>query len=134
MDLSKEVIGVPAGTVVPQELLEEMVWVFRVEDGSPWNYSILALAAVVVVISLALLGRSIQANREQIYPAALVIQLEEAGHEGLWTLSLTKEVQEDPDVELESSYPGQPTAPSLLPAWRGKVLEIPLPGTFPCPS
>uniref|UniRef100_A0A8C9QIC2 Solute carrier family 51 subunit beta n=1 Tax=Spermophilus dauricus TaxID=99837 RepID=A0A8C9QIC2_SPEDA len=65
MDHSKEVIVVPVGTVVPQELLEEMVWVFRVEDGSPWNYSILALSAVVMVISLALLGRSIQANRNR---------------------------------------------------------------------
>ncbi|MBZ3870902.1 Organic solute transporter subunit beta [Sciurus carolinensis] len=65
MDHSEEVIGDPAGTVVPQELLEEMVWFFRVEDGSPWNYSILALAAVVVVISLTLLGRSIQANRNR---------------------------------------------------------------------
>lgn len=27
------VIGAPAGTVVPQELLEEMLWFFRVEDG-----------------------------------------------------------------------------------------------------
>ncbi|KAM4832467.1 organic solute transporter subunit beta [Urocitellus parryii] len=78
MDQSKEVIGVPVGTVVPQELLEEMVWFFRVEDGSPWNYSILALSAVVMVISLALLGRSIQANRnrkmqpqEKVTPEAL---------------------------------------------------------------
>uniref|UniRef100_G1PUL3 SLC51 subunit beta n=1 Tax=Myotis lucifugus TaxID=59463 RepID=G1PUL3_MYOLU len=27
------VTGAPAGTVVPQELLEEMLWFFRVEDG-----------------------------------------------------------------------------------------------------
>lgn len=27
------VIQAPAGTVVPQELLEEMLWFFRVEDG-----------------------------------------------------------------------------------------------------
>lgn len=65
MDHSEQVIGDPAGKVVPQELLEEMVWFFRVEDGSPWNYSMLALAAVVVVISLTLLGRSIQANRNR---------------------------------------------------------------------
>lgn len=65
MDHSEQVIGDPAGKVVPQELLEEMVWFFRVEDGSPWNYSMLALAAVVVVLSLTLLGRSIQANRNR---------------------------------------------------------------------
>ncbi|XP_066130121.1 organic solute transporter subunit beta [Saccopteryx bilineata] len=59
------VTGAPAGTVVPQELLEEMLWFFRTEDASPWNISIFALMGVVVVISIFLLGRSIKANRKQ---------------------------------------------------------------------
>ncbi|XP_036123384.1 organic solute transporter subunit beta [Molossus molossus] len=59
------VTQVPAGTVVPQELLEEMLWFFRVEDATPWNISIFALVGVVVVISIVLLGRSIKANRER---------------------------------------------------------------------
>lgn len=33
MDHSEGVIQAPAGTTVPQELLEEMLWFFRVEDG-----------------------------------------------------------------------------------------------------
>lgn len=33
MDHSEGVTLDPAGTVVPQELLEEMLWFFRVEDG-----------------------------------------------------------------------------------------------------
>ncbi|ELW71293.1 organic solute transporter subunit beta [Tupaia chinensis] len=65
MDHSKEAAGAPVGTAAPQELLEEMVWFFRVEDASPWNYSILALAAVVFVISVVLLGRDIQTNRNR---------------------------------------------------------------------
>ncbi|XP_076984338.1 organic solute transporter subunit beta [Tamandua tetradactyla] len=65
MDHNEGAAGAPAGTVVPQELLEEMLWFFRVEDASPWNYSILALAAVVVTISIVLLGRSILANRNR---------------------------------------------------------------------
>lgn len=65
MDHSEGVIQAPAGTAVPQELLEEMLWFFRVEDASPWNYSIFALVVVVGVISFVLLGRSIQANRNQ---------------------------------------------------------------------
>ncbi|XP_012309905.1 organic solute transporter subunit beta [Aotus nancymaae] len=65
MEHSQGAPGAPAGTVVPQELLEEMLWFFRVEDASPWNHSILALAAVVVMISMVLLGRSIQASRNQ---------------------------------------------------------------------
>ncbi|KAL2790684.1 organic solute transporter subunit beta [Daubentonia madagascariensis] len=66
MEHSEAGTGAPAGTVVPQELLEEMLWFFRVEDASPWNYSMLALAAVVVVISIILLRKSIQANRKQM--------------------------------------------------------------------
>ncbi|XP_025328273.1 organic solute transporter subunit beta [Canis lupus baileyi] len=65
MDHSDGVTQAPAGTVVPQELLEEMLWVFRVEDASPWNYSMLALVGVVGMISFILLGRSIRAKRNQ---------------------------------------------------------------------
>lgn len=65
MDHSEGVTQASAGTVVPQELLEEMLWFFRVEDASPWNYSIFALMAMVIVISMVLLGRSIQANKNQ---------------------------------------------------------------------
>ncbi|XP_008706811.1 organic solute transporter subunit beta [Ursus maritimus] len=65
MDHSEGVIPAPASTAAPQELLEEMLWFFRVEDASPWNYSIFALVGVVGVISFVLLGRSIQANRNQ---------------------------------------------------------------------
>ncbi|XP_046930903.1 organic solute transporter subunit beta [Lynx rufus] len=65
MDHNDGVIQAPAGTVVPQELLEEMLWFFRVEDASPWNYSIFALVGVVIVISIVLLRKSIQANRNQ---------------------------------------------------------------------
>ncbi|XP_008834530.1 organic solute transporter subunit beta [Nannospalax galili] len=60
-----EVVDAPAGSEVPQELLEEMIWFFRVEDATPWNYSILALAMVVVMISMFLLRRSILANRNR---------------------------------------------------------------------
>ncbi|XP_006831596.1 PREDICTED: organic solute transporter subunit beta [Chrysochloris asiatica] len=65
MSHSEGAAGALAGTPVPQELLEEMLWAFRVEDASPWNYAMLVLASVVVVISAVLLGRSIQANRNQ---------------------------------------------------------------------
>ncbi|XP_004687573.1 PREDICTED: organic solute transporter subunit beta [Condylura cristata] len=54
-----------AGTEVPQELLEEMLWVFRVQDAAPWNYSILVLMFLVVTISIVLLGWSIRQNRNK---------------------------------------------------------------------
>ncbi|XP_036910024.1 organic solute transporter subunit beta [Sturnira hondurensis] len=54
----------PVSTAVPQKLLEEMLWFFRVEDASPWNISILVLVGVVVVISMVLLGRNIKTRRK----------------------------------------------------------------------
>uniref|UniRef100_H0W699 SLC51 subunit beta n=2 Tax=Cavia porcellus TaxID=10141 RepID=H0W699_CAVPO len=65
MDASEEATGTPAGPTVPQGLLEEMIWFFRVEDAAAWNYSILALTAVVVAFSLFLLVRNVQANRNR---------------------------------------------------------------------
>ncbi|XP_012865528.1 PREDICTED: organic solute transporter subunit beta [Dipodomys ordii] len=64
MEPREEAVVAPASTAVPQDLLEEMVWFFRVEDASPWNYSMLVLAALVVVISMYLLARNIRANRQ----------------------------------------------------------------------
>lgn len=37
MDHSEGVIPAPASTAAPQELLEEMLWFFRVEDGKGWG-------------------------------------------------------------------------------------------------
>ncbi|XP_058913821.1 organic solute transporter subunit beta [Kogia breviceps] len=65
MGYKEELTGAPPVTEVPQELLEEMLWFFRVEDATPWNSSMFALVAVVVVISIVFLGRNIQANRNQ---------------------------------------------------------------------
>ncbi|XP_007105198.1 organic solute transporter subunit beta [Physeter macrocephalus] len=65
MGYNEELTGAPPVTEVPQELLEEMLWFFRVEDATPWNSSMFALVAVVVVISIVFLGRNIQANRNQ---------------------------------------------------------------------
>ncbi|XP_042543762.1 organic solute transporter subunit beta [Dipodomys spectabilis] len=64
MEPREEAVAAPDGPAVPQDLLEEMVWFFRVEDASPWNYSMLVLAVLVVVISMYLLARNIRANRQ----------------------------------------------------------------------
>ncbi|XP_007532430.1 organic solute transporter subunit beta [Erinaceus europaeus] len=55
----------PGPDAVPQELLDEMLWVFRVEDASPWNYSMFVLVAVVLLTGGFLLRRSILANRNR---------------------------------------------------------------------
>ncbi|XP_055983529.1 organic solute transporter subunit beta [Sorex fumeus] len=65
MGYSEGHTGALASIEVPQELLEEMAWRFRVEDASPWNYSMFVLATLVVLLSAFLLRRNIQARRNQ---------------------------------------------------------------------
>ncbi|XP_015996536.2 organic solute transporter subunit beta [Rousettus aegyptiacus] len=108
---SEGVTHAPAGTVVPQELLEEMLWFFRVEDASPWNISIFVLVGVVVLISAVLLGRSIKANRDQkMLPPEKqtpeVLYLAEAGTKDENNLNILREtlLSEKPNlaqVEIE---------------------------------
>ncbi|XP_074863214.1 organic solute transporter subunit beta [Carettochelys insculpta] len=59
-----------AGNTTPrmamsQEQLQAMLWFFRREDSSTWNYSILVLALVVLCLGLLLLGINIMANRKR---------------------------------------------------------------------
>ncbi|XP_019389360.1 PREDICTED: organic solute transporter subunit beta [Crocodylus porosus] len=48
-----------------QEQLNDLLWFFRREDSSTWNYSILALSFVVLVLGLLLLGMNVTANRKR---------------------------------------------------------------------
>ncbi|KAM9586207.1 organic solute transporter subunit beta [Trichechus inunguis] len=111
MDHSEGAAVAPAGIAVPQELLEEMLWFFRVEDASPWNYAILTLASMVIVISTVLLGRSILANRNRkMLPPQTqtpeVLDLAEAGNKDDSSMNTLKEtlLSEKPhlaQVEIE---------------------------------
>ncbi|XP_042680286.1 organic solute transporter subunit beta isoform X1 [Centrocercus urophasianus] len=47
------------------EKLEELLWFFRREDPSPWNYSILALSFVVTILGFVLLSINISRNRKR---------------------------------------------------------------------
>ncbi|XP_035191814.1 organic solute transporter subunit beta [Oxyura jamaicensis] len=47
------------------EKLEDLLWFFRTEDPSTWNYSILALSFVVTILGLLLLGINITRNRKR---------------------------------------------------------------------
>nr|XP_060611602.1 organic solute transporter subunit beta [Anolis sagrei ordinatus] len=48
---------------MPPEVMQELLWFFRREDPSAWNYSILGLSALVLVIGMGLLVANIRANR-----------------------------------------------------------------------
>ncbi|OXB77648.1 UNVERIFIED_CONTAM: hypothetical protein H355_002957 [Colinus virginianus] len=47
------------------EKLEELLWFFRREDPSAWNYSILALSLVVTILGFVLLAINISRNRKR---------------------------------------------------------------------
>ncbi|KFO97836.1 Organic solute transporter subunit beta, partial [Calypte anna] len=48
-----------------QEELEELLWFFRREDASAWNYSVLALSFVAMTLGLVLLAIDIVQNRKR---------------------------------------------------------------------
>ncbi|XP_007479642.1 organic solute transporter subunit beta [Monodelphis domestica] len=48
-----------------KEQLEEMLWLYRTEDSTPWNIAVLVLSSAVLILSVFLLGRSITANRNR---------------------------------------------------------------------
>ncbi|NXG74673.1 OSTB protein, partial [Baryphthengus martii] len=50
---------------ISQEELEELLWFFRREDPSTWNYSILALSFVALILGLVLLAINISRNRKR---------------------------------------------------------------------
>ncbi|KFP56044.1 Organic solute transporter subunit beta, partial [Cathartes aura] len=50
---------------IGQEELENLLWFFRREDPSTWNYSILALSFVAMILALLLLGINIVRNRKR---------------------------------------------------------------------
>ncbi|KFW65360.1 Organic solute transporter subunit beta, partial [Pygoscelis adeliae] len=50
---------------IGQEELEELLWFFRREDPSTWNYSVLALSFVALILGLLLLAINIVRNRKR---------------------------------------------------------------------
>ncbi|NWH45568.1 OSTB protein, partial [Fregata magnificens] len=50
---------------INQEELEELLWFFRTEDPSTWNYSILVLSFVAMILGLVLLAINIVQNRKR---------------------------------------------------------------------
>jgi len=74
----------PSEDTVPPEMLQEMLWFFRREDPSAWNYCILGLSFLVLLIGIVLLGANIRANsnrkalllRKQGYGVSLPNELE----------------------------------------------------------
>ncbi|XP_053933354.1 organic solute transporter subunit beta [Cuculus canorus] len=50
---------------VDQEELEELLWFFRTEDPTAWNYSVLVLSFVAMIVGLLLLAINIVRNRKR---------------------------------------------------------------------
>ncbi|XP_030353410.1 organic solute transporter subunit beta isoform X2 [Strigops habroptila] len=59
---------------ISEEELEVLLWFFRTEDPSTWNYSVLALSFVAMILGLVLLARNVTQNRKRkrhMYSAAV---------------------------------------------------------------
>ncbi|NXO36312.1 OSTB protein, partial [Locustella ochotensis] len=56
-------VTLPLGLELEQ--LEELLWFFRTEDPSSWNYSVLALSLATMILGLVLLAINIVRNRKR---------------------------------------------------------------------
>ncbi|XP_051836826.1 organic solute transporter subunit beta [Antechinus flavipes] len=65
MDGSDGHVGALPGSEWSEEELEELLWLYRTDDSTPWNIAVLVLSCAVLVLNVFLLGRSIMANRKR---------------------------------------------------------------------
>nr|XP_056721685.1 organic solute transporter subunit beta [Euleptes europaea] len=55
----------PEMDMITPEQLQEMIWFFRTEDPSMWNYCILALSFAVLLLGIVLVAINTMANRNR---------------------------------------------------------------------
>ncbi|XP_048338169.1 organic solute transporter subunit beta [Sphaerodactylus townsendi] len=55
----------PEMDMMTPEQLQEMIWFFRTEDSSMWNYCMLALSFAVLLLGIVLLAMNTMANRNR---------------------------------------------------------------------
>ncbi|XP_034986938.2 organic solute transporter subunit beta [Zootoca vivipara] len=57
--------GKPETEEMPSAMLQELLWFFRREESTTWNYCILGLSVLVLLVGIVLLWKNIAANRAQ---------------------------------------------------------------------
>ncbi|XP_029431328.1 organic solute transporter subunit beta isoform X2 [Rhinatrema bivittatum] len=57
--------NVSSGMGLTEEQLQHLLWLFRTEDASAWNYSILGLSFAGLLLGCLILGMNIMANRNR---------------------------------------------------------------------
>uniref|UniRef100_A0A8C8VQG5 Ricin B lectin domain-containing protein n=1 Tax=Pelusios castaneus TaxID=367368 RepID=A0A8C8VQG5_9SAUR len=89
-----------------QEQLQGLLWFFRREDPSTWNYCILALSFVVLFLGLLLLGINIMGNRRR----KIILVYKEAAE----VTKLTESEAKPPFLQLEEVGNLAPVTQGLL--------------------
>ncbi|XP_062998369.1 organic solute transporter subunit beta [Elgaria multicarinata webbii] len=64
-DDAESISNFDGGAAMPAEALQGLLWLFRTDDMPAWNYSILSLSVMVLLIGIVLLGTSIKANKNR---------------------------------------------------------------------
>ncbi|KFQ80147.1 Organic solute transporter subunit beta, partial [Phoenicopterus ruber ruber] len=111
---------------IDQESQEYMLWFFRREDPSTWNYSVLALSLVAMILGLLLLSVNIVRNRKRkihVYSGAV----EGAQQAELEAKQALMPVQEYNAVELQKQepLPQDPRSGDVVVQWKdGTVTSL----------
>ncbi|NXE50608.1 OSTB protein, partial [Casuarius casuarius] len=119
---STRTYGPAAGTatlalgLAPGEL-EELLWFFRREDPSAWNYALLALSFVVLLLGLFLLAVNIVRNRKRKMYAEAVPAAEQAELEATQALMPAQEYGHA-DPQKQELLPKEERSGEVLVQWK----------------
>ncbi|NXG33034.1 OSTB protein, partial [Dromaius novaehollandiae] len=97
--------------------LEELLWFFRREDPSAWNYALLALSLVVLLLGLFLLAVNIARNRKRKMHAEAVPAVEQAELEATQALMPAQEYGHA-DPQKQELLPKEERLGEVLVQWR----------------
>ncbi|NXD78555.1 OSTB protein, partial [Halcyon senegalensis] len=110
---------------VDQEELENLLWFFRREDPSTWNYSIIALSFVALSLGLLLLAINVTRNRKRKIHAYHEAALREQQGEQEAKQALMPVQQEYSPAELGKQEPQDQKAGEVVVQWKdGTVTSL----------
>ncbi|NXS64290.1 OSTB protein, partial [Brachypteracias leptosomus] len=105
---------------ISQEELEELLWFFRREDPAAWNYSILALSFITLVLGLLLLAINVARNRKrkihEYREAAQAAQ--QAELEAKQALMSVQQEQSPAEPEKQEPLPQDQKAGDVVVQWK----------------
>ncbi|XP_015282625.1 PREDICTED: organic solute transporter subunit beta [Gekko japonicus] len=115
--------SLPEMDMMTPEKLQELIWFFRTEDPSTWNYCILGLSFAVLFLGVVLLALNVVANRNRKSACSHSEEYKDAQPNGTETKQGFVSLQEE--ATTESLLPTVQNAGEVSVQWKdGNVTTL----------